>query len=98
MFLSDFQHGGRRCQNVKNNDKSKDIHPFFAQKASQPLQKKNTKSFEEKRADNRLKDAVPRRATVLKKNQPVYWDEAYKTGRPWLHFHMMFSKTFSHDV
>ena len=53
--------------NVKNNDKSKDIHSFFAQKASQPLQKKNTKSFEENRADNRLKDAVPRRATVLKK-------------------------------
>ena len=70
--------------NVKNNDKSKDIHSFFAQKASQPLQKKNTKSFEEKRADNRLKDAVPRRAT--KKNQPVYWDEAYKTVRPWLFF------------
>ena len=49
--------------NVKNNDKSKDIHPFFAQKASQPLQKKNTKSVEEKRADKRLKDAVQRLAT-----------------------------------
>ena len=82
--------------NVKNNDKSKDIHSFFAQKASQPLQKKNTKSVEEKRADKRLKDAVQRLAT--KKNQQVYWDEAYKTGRPWLFLEEQCNDTFSHDV
>ena len=69
------------------NEKNKKLHPFFVPGGVSELKKKKQKSASEKRSERKEKDAERYAAAKLKKeSEPVLWDTAYKTGRPWLFF------------